>query len=112
MHVLYIREGVVFSEQQSTGYLFFFCPKSEFISSPLRRTRNDFTSSRSMVISLSSAFAFASAIRLSSSISSNRFFRSDSNALIRSIVLLKLLIAIASARNESVAFQHLRLLHC
>jgi hypothetical protein len=63
--------------------------------SPLRRARKELTSFRNLPISLSNAFAFASAILFNSSISTGRFFRSVSNALIRSIVLLKLPIETA-----------------
>jgi hypothetical protein len=73
-------------------YFFFFCFGSVCGSSPLNRLRREVTSSRSMLISLSSAAVFASAIFLSSSISSSRFFRSVSSVLIFSTVFLKLLI--------------------
>ena len=95
--------GKLLSEHLHAVYRFFFCPKSASSSSPLKRIRSDLTSSRSIVISLSSAFAFASAIRLSSSISSIRFLRSVSNALIRSVVLFKLLKTISSNSLDSVA---------
>src|SRR3972149_3761642 len=70
--------------------------KSASSSFPLKRRRSSFTSSRSMFISLSKALAFASAIFLSSSISSIRFLRSPSKALICSTVLLILLITVPS----------------
>jgi hypothetical protein len=88
---------------------FFFFPELRSRSSPLRSNRRDFTSSRSIVISLSKAFAFASAMRFSSSISNSRFFRSVSNALIRSTVLLKLLKPIHQYR-ANYAIKHLKLL--
>ena len=97
---IYKYEKASVSSIEKRSYRFFFCPKSAPNSSPLSRTRRDFTSSRSMLISLSKAFALASAMRFSSSISNRRFCRSLSSALIRSIVPLKLLI-----RTNSEAFE-------
>jgi len=88
------KGAIVCREHQCPAYLLFLLLKSAASSSPLKRILSDFTSSRSMLISLSRALAFASAIFLSSSISSIRFRRSDSKALIRSIVDLKLLMTI------------------
>ena len=65
---------------------------SSSLSSPVKRRRSSFTSSLSMLISLSRALAFASAIFLSSSISSSKFPRSASNDLICSTVFLMLLM--------------------
>jgi len=91
-------------KQYAVGtYFFFFVLESASKSSPLKRSRNDFTSSRSMLISLSRALAFASAIFFSSSISSSRFLLSVSKALIRSIVFLKLLTSVPSDTVESIA---------
>ena len=75
-------------------YFLFLWSKSSSssLSSPLKSRRNSFTSSLSMLISLSRALAFASAIFLSSSISSSKFPRSDSNDLICSTVFLMLLM--------------------
>ena len=71
--------------------------RSSSLSSPLKRSRSSFTSSLSMLISLSKALAFASAIFLSSSISSSRFSLSVSSDLICSTVfLMSLIIDLAS----------------
>jgi hypothetical protein len=74
------------------AYLLFLRFGSSSVSSPLKRSRSSFTSSLSILISLSRALAFASAIFLSSSISSNRFSLSASSDLICSTVFLMLLI--------------------
>ena len=76
----------------SVYFLFLRSKSSSSLSSPLKRRRNSFTSSRNMLISLSRALAFASAIFLSSSISSSKFPRSASNDLICSTVFLMLLM--------------------
>jgi hypothetical protein len=73
-------------------YFLLFRLRSSSSSSPLKRSRSSFTSSLSMLISLSRALAFASAIFLSSSISSNRFSLSASSDLICSTLFLMLLI--------------------
>ena len=71
--------------------------RSSSLSSPLKRSRSSLTSSLSMLISLSKALAFASAIFLSSSISSSRFSLSVSSDLICSTVfLMSLIIDLAS----------------
>jgi hypothetical protein len=71
--------------------------RSSSLSPPLKRSRSSFTSSLSMLISLSKALAFASAIFLSSSISSSRFSLSVSSDLICSTVfLMSLIIDLAS----------------
>jgi hypothetical protein len=73
-------------------FLFLRSKSSSSLSSPVKSRRSSFTSSLSMLISLSKALAFASAIFLSSSISSSKFPRSDSNDLIWSTVFLMLLM--------------------
>ena len=81
------------------GFIYFLLLRlrSSSLFSPLKRSLSSFTSSLSMLISLSKALAFASAIFLSSSISSNRFSLSVSSDLICSTVfLMSLIIDLAS----------------
>jgi hypothetical protein len=102
---LYLEGGEYRQKNRTTAQRFHFLFlrfKSVSSFSPLKRSRNSFTSSRNMLISLSKALAFVSAIFLSSSISSSRFPRSASNALICSTVLFILLIVVLPVTSESV----------